>query len=196
VHTIALRAADHLVPLCTAISSFFSSSIDSSSSNSSMASSAAMRSHDELARFIDCRLQAGLPSVQSYASFAAAPPDLGTSPPRGCVVYTNTQPKGARAPKRLALGTPRPVGPSAGFVVRRLPSGGRDVQTGVRGTLAHLTSQIPAKRTPMRTKTRGMPHQGYCWPINAPFYKTECRSILRFTPSSQSMSQEMRRLSA
>jgi hypothetical protein len=38
-----------------------------------------------------------------------------------------------------------------------------------------------------------VPHRGHCWPINAPFHKIECRSILRFMPSSQSMSQEMRR---
>jgi hypothetical protein len=48
----------------------------------------------------------------------------------------------------------------------------------------------------MRTKNRGMPHQGHCWSIDAPFHKTECRPILRFTPSSQSMSQEICRLSA
>jgi hypothetical protein len=55
---------------------------------------------------------------------------------QGYVTYLSAQQaRGSCAFKRLALGTSRHVGRSAGFLVRRLPSGGRDVQTGVRGAL-------------------------------------------------------------
>jgi hypothetical protein len=52
-----------------------------------------------------------------------------------------------------------------------------------KGAPWHFEGQF--RRAPMRTKIRGMPHQGHCWSIHAPFHKIECRSILRFTPSSQ-----------
>ena len=65
-----------------------------------------------------------------------------------------------------------------------------------RATCAHNKPNPGETRAEMRTKIRGMPHQGHWWSIHAPFHKIKCRSILRFTPSSQSMSQEMRRLSA
>jgi hypothetical protein len=65
---------------------------------------------------------------------ALGPENVG--PLWGYVTYLNTQQaRDSCAFKRLALGTSRLVGPSAGFVVRGLPSGGRDVQTVVRGTL-------------------------------------------------------------